>query len=161
MRKLNLSNWASIAEIGGTIAVVVSLLFVVYSIERNTAELSAQNADKMYDAIRQVELAILSDPDLMTVTIQGKVDFDGLSDLEKEQYQQWIIIYLDLWERMYQREIDGVLQSETVVGWHDFFMEWFKRYVTQDIWAQIRWNWPGDSGFPELVNSALADQASK
>jgi hypothetical protein len=157
VRKLRLSDWASIAEIGGTLAVVISLLFVAYSLERNTTAVSGQTADEMYDAVRQVELTLFSNPELMMVTMRGKADFDGLSDVEKEQYKQWVIIYLDLWERMYAREVDGLIQRETVLGWHEYFTEWSKRYITPDIWEEIGWNWPGDTGFYELVDAAVSD----
>jgi hypothetical protein len=33
MQKLSLSQWASVAEIGGTVAVVISLLLVAISLE--------------------------------------------------------------------------------------------------------------------------------
>lgn len=37
MQKLSLSDWASVAEIAATVAVVISLIFVAISLERNTA----------------------------------------------------------------------------------------------------------------------------
>ena len=36
MERLKLTEWAALAEIIGTVAIVVSLLFVGYSINRNT-----------------------------------------------------------------------------------------------------------------------------
>ena len=157
MRNLKLSEWASIAEIAGTLAVVVSLFFVVYSLERNTAALSAQTADDTYDSIRDVELAVLSDPQLMKITLQGRGDFAGLSDFEKEWYMQWVVTNLDIWERMYSRENDGILQSDTIIGWHGYFQEWTTRHVSKDMWQQIKWYWPEDEDFLELVESALPD----
>ena len=156
MRKLSLSDWASVAEIAGTIAVVISLLFVIFSLESNTAAVSGQTADDMYDAVRTVELSILNNTELTTVIIRGRVDPDSLSELEMEQYRNWVGLYLDIWQRMYIREQDGLIQPETVVGWHEYFAEFSKRHLTREVWEQIRWQW-ATSGFGGLVDSALSD----
>lgn len=49
MKKMTLSQWAQVAEIGGTLAVVISLLTVVWSINQNTAAMSARGVDDIYD----------------------------------------------------------------------------------------------------------------
>jgi hypothetical protein len=156
MRKLGLSGWASLAEIAGTVAVVISLLFVAFSVERNTAAVSGQNADDMYDAIRTIDLTVLSNPDLMMVTIRGSVDIDSLSELETEQYKSWVGLYLDIWQRLYFREKDGLIQSDTVIGWHEYFTAWAKRNLPRSLWETIRWQW-ATSGFGGLVDEALSD----
>lgn len=43
MARLKLTEWAASAEIIGTVAIVVSMLFVGYSINRNTKEMQAVN----------------------------------------------------------------------------------------------------------------------
>ena len=131
MRKLSLSDWASVAEIAGTIAVVISLLFVMFSLESNTAAVSGQTADDMYDAQRIIDLSVLNNPELMMVIVRGRVDSGSLSELEREQYMSWLVMYLDIWQRMYIREQDGLIQSETVVGWHEYYAEWAKRHLTK------------------------------
>jgi len=156
MRKLNLSDWASVAEIAGTVAVVISLLFVAFSLERNTTAVSGQTADDMYDASRQIDLAVLNNPQLMMVLSRGRVDPEGLSEIEKEQYKSWAIMYLDIWERMHHREKEGLIQPQTIVGWNEYFAEWAKRNLTREVWEDIRWNW-ATSDFGDLVDAALAD----
>ena len=37
-RRLDLSDWSKIADIAGMVAVVISLVFVAYSIQKNTEE---------------------------------------------------------------------------------------------------------------------------
>jgi len=49
MKKANLSNWAAISEIVGAIAVVVSLLFVAYSINQNTTALTLAGSERFLD----------------------------------------------------------------------------------------------------------------
>jgi hypothetical protein len=49
MRKLNLTEWAAVSEIIGTVAIVISLLFVAYSVNQNTAVMQASNDDFIYE----------------------------------------------------------------------------------------------------------------
>ncbi len=56
MVKKQLSDWASIAEIIGAIAVVMSLLYVGYEIQRNTKVGLASNRQEI--AARAQELAL-------------------------------------------------------------------------------------------------------
>jgi hypothetical protein len=43
MRKLDLQEWSAVAEIVGTVGIVISLLFVAYTVNRNTIELRSTN----------------------------------------------------------------------------------------------------------------------
>jgi len=49
MKKLDLTDWAAAAEIVGTVAVVVSLLFVGMNIKQNTAAVQAMNDNVLYE----------------------------------------------------------------------------------------------------------------
>ena len=53
MKKRTLNEWASIAEIFSTVAVVISLLTVAYTIDRNTKAISRQGIDALYDGHRE------------------------------------------------------------------------------------------------------------
>ena len=141
MQKLSLSQWASVAEIGGTVAVVISLLLVAISLERNTAAVSAENADDLYDAFRQIELVVLNNSELANITVRGAVDPDSLSEAETEIYKMWATQYLDLWERTLIREKDGIIQPGTLEGWDEWFGDWVKRHLTYKMWKDLEWNW--------------------
>jgi len=86
MRKPGLLEWASLAEIVGTTAVVISLLFVAYSLERNTIAVSGQVANDIYDANREIQLTLLTHPELESIIDRGRKDVSNLSDLERLQY---------------------------------------------------------------------------
>jgi len=155
MRKLSLSEWASVAEICGTVAVVISLILVVISLERNTTALSSENADDLYDGIRQIELVVLNNSDLANITARGTANPDSLSQAEKEIYKMWAAQYLDLWERTLVRQRQGVIQSETLEGWDDWFGEWTSKHLTYEMWKDLEWNWT-EGSLRERVEAAYA-----
>ena len=61
MTRPTLRDMAAIAEVIGTFGLIVSLVFVVYSIDKNTAEVNAMHSNSVFDANREVELAVGSD----------------------------------------------------------------------------------------------------
>jgi len=160
MRKLGLSEWASIAEITGMMGVIASLVFVVISLERNTIAVSGQSADQIYEAARTLDLVILQDPALLSLSNRGLADWEKLSLAEREWYVHWVGMNIDLWEQMLARESSGLVQPETMRGWDSYFTELTKRSLNQEIWEEIKWWWSADeSDLHLLVEDALSDQA--
>jgi hypothetical protein len=118
MRKLNLSEWAHVAEIAGTIGVVVSLLMVVYSLERNTVAISGSGANEIFDGLREIQVAVLSNRELVEITARGSADPGSLSAVEMDTYEMWAAMHLDLWDRMSIREIEGLINPAASAPWN-------------------------------------------
>ena len=154
MRKLSLSEWASAAEIVGAFAVVVSLVFVISSVNRNTAAITAQVGDASYEAIRELNLNLLNNPELFDITLRAAASLDNLDNTELEKYKLWLHINLDVWERFYDWDRSGVIDKDSG-GWHDYFSAWTKRYVTKEIWNDIKWEFT-DPEFNAQVELALS-----
>lgn len=155
MRKLSLSEWASVAEIVGAVAVVISLILVVSSVDRNTAAITSQVEDASYDALREVNLSLLNNPELFDIIIRATGGLDKLDETELEKYKAWIHINLDLWERMYSWEVSGLIDKSND-GWNDYFSAWTKRHVSRELWADIKWRF-ADPGFNKKVDLALSE----
>ena len=157
MRKLGLSEWASIAEIIGMIGVIISLIFVALSLQRNTMVVSGQTADQIYEASRSLDLVVLENPELLKLSQRGRADWAELSDTERLWYLQWVGMNIDLWEQMLARESAGLVKSETMRGWSSYFREFTQRNVNREIWEEIKWWWSAEeSELHSLVERALA-----
>lgn len=155
MPKIDLKEWAAIAEIIGTIAVIVSLLFVAQSLDRNTAAISATSTAEITDALREVELSVLNNPALLNVVVKGRDEPDSLSDLEREQYTRYVGMYIDEWEKIDSRERLGLIQPVNLEGWHPYFESWLIRHVSPEMWEEIRWNY-GDSNIAGRVDAVFS-----
>jgi hypothetical protein len=120
MSKLKLSDWASIAEIVGMIGVIISLLFVAASLERNTLTVSGQTADQIYESMRNIDLVVLQDPELLALTKRGHDDWESLSQAQRDRYAQWVGMYLEIYEQIVSRQREGLVLPETMVGWQEY-----------------------------------------
>jgi hypothetical protein len=141
-------------EFVGLLAVVGSLLFLALEIRQNTAVVSGQSINEIYDAIREIDLISFADPELTRITMTTVDDVDDLTESDRQQYEMYLILMIEVWERAITRENEGLIDSDTVSGWHVYYDEFVARHVTPEIWARIRWNWK-DPELHERVGRAL------
>ena len=96
MTKLALRDWASVAEIVGTVAIVISLLFVAYSVNHNSAVLQSLNDNLLYEYDAQAISDVVTDPSMAAILV--KLDNgEQLTAIERERFQQFMYRYLNMW----------------------------------------------------------------
>ncbi len=158
MRKLGLTDWASIAEIAGMVGVMVTLVFVAVSLQRNTIAVSAQAIDQIWESNRSIDQILIQDPELLTLTNNGLADWETLSPSERERYAYWVGMNLDIWGQILERNNAGLLTPEEMLGWNEYFTDFTKRKMNQEIWNEISWWWPAAGEMvPERVEAILSD----
>lgn len=114
--KKNLSDWASIAEIVGAIAIVVSLVFVGFQIRENTTATQSATFQEHLGFEIDVLTAAASDPVLAKVYLQTT---DGLpiAELDGDEGAQatWIwVATFRLWEGYFLQYRQGMMSED---GW--------------------------------------------
>ena len=109
---LKLSNWASIAEIGSGIAVVVTLIFLVVGIRENTNVTRASVYASSIDSVNQWRLEIVKDPALVRRfgIFTGALD-EGATDAEVEQFQFYVMLNAQwgIYEKAYYANQYGIM----------------------------------------------------
>ncbi len=93
-------------------------------------------------------------PDLVSIIERGQADISDLSNSENLQYKQYLSLNLDIWERSITRENEGLIDEQSVAGWHQYHHEFFKRHLTRKTWEEIRWQWM-DPELHQRVDAAL------
>jgi hypothetical protein len=157
MKNYSLRDWAAISEIIAAVAVIISLVFVVVSINRNTMELQAQNINDLYDSLREIETTVLADAELAEIvrTVEAG-DFDTLSETDVFRYTVFMVQHLSIWEQMYARKQDGSISAQTYADWVEYFTLFTRQTLPRPVWER-RKAWFTDEGFQAEVESALAD----
>jgi hypothetical protein len=156
MRKLGFSEWASVAEVVGALGVIASLMFVAFSVAKNTDEAIASRTGTLYDTARQIELTIASDPEWAATIIRGRDTEQQLSKVEEYRYDAYVVAVLDLWDEMLLRNEDGLIENDLLVDWDSYFTDWAGRHVTEAAWARVEWNYIG-GGLRGKVEVAMAE----
>lgn len=153
-----MKEWAAISEIIAAAAVIISLIFVVVSVNRNTTELQAQNTNDLYDSLREIETVVLADAELAEIVRKVEEgEFDTLDENEIFRYTAYVVQHLSIWEQMYARVTDGSVSEETYVGWKDYFSKFSKQTLPPAIWEK-RKAWFTDPAFQAEVEAALREE---
>lgn len=110
---MTLSDWASIAEILGAIAIVVSLAFVAFEIRRNTqASRAATYQEHMGFEIGLLATAA-SDADLSRIYMAVVADeFDSLDKVEQQRATWLMGATYRPWEGYYLQYKRGMMSKE-------------------------------------------------
>lgn len=156
MKRFSLRDWAAISEVIAAVAVIVSLVFVVLSVNRNTIELQAQNVNDLYDSIREIEMTVLADAELAEIVrLVEAGSFDSLSESDAFRYTVFMTQHLSIWEQIYSRRQDGSVSMETYEEWLEYFRLFAKQTLPRAVWEK-RKAWFTDPGFQAEVESALS-----
>ena len=138
MIKEEIRTWAALAEIVGTVAVIVSLVFVVRSIDQNTKAIEATEVNNIFSAWREsVLVPLLCDPAL-AVTIAKARGGDPLSPGEQIQWATYVGSKLDVWSQIHGLYESGIVSQENWESWDDGFWVHWDRDEMASTWSNYR-----------------------
>jgi len=140
---MSLEQWSSLAQIVGSVGVMVSLIFVGLQIRRNTGALQREEHNSTMAQWTVIRMAIASDRDmaeLMTAGLNGERAMDAADQLRLEQMlaeNLWASFHI--WERT-QRGIFPKGTFELTTGPH---LRGLLRTVRGEAW----WRHAKHAGF--------------
>ena len=154
--KLKLADWASVAEIIGTLAVVVSLLLLVRSVDQNTEVITASEANNIWESWRQVAvLPVLNNPQLAEV--RSKVmDSQQLSAVEQIQWDVYLAAQIDLFAQLFERRNSGLIAEEYWGYWSSGFWAVWKSNEFARMYERNRDYY--SAAFQEYVDSEVIER---
>jgi len=103
MKPMSLSEWSNLAQIVGTVLVIVSLIFVGLQIRQNTGALQRNEHNSTMEQWTVIRMAIAKHRDiaeLMTAGLHGEKVLDAADQLRLEQMLQenaWASFHI--WDR--------------------------------------------------------------
>jgi hypothetical protein len=131
-------DWAAYAEIIGTVAVVISLVFVVQSIDQNTRAVEAAEMNNIYAGWREaVIVPILHDPDLADTIAKARAG-DALTPGEQIRWAAFVGGKMDIWSQMFGLHQDGVISTEAWQEWEGGFWAHWDIDQMASTWARHR-----------------------
>jgi len=154
MRKLDLPGWAAISEIVASVAVVITLLFVAYSIKRNTDEVHSSNTNFLYQLDTQITADLSRHPGLSSMLVKVAQN-EALSEIEKTQYLNLQHRSLTVWEIAWTQYRGGLLAFDEWADWDHYLSGSVKAELPQDWWIEIRSTYKPE--FAQHVDAAYAD----
>jgi len=138
MKKLDLVGWAAIAEIIGSAAVILSLVFVGISIQQNTAVYRATNDNLLYEMSDAWYSDLATNPELNRIWAKF-VGGDSLTDADKATVSSQLMRSLNVWELAYIRFHDGLMPPDQWDMWNRINEDWIRSGgIPQELWTPLR-----------------------
>ena len=116
MRKLSLSEWANLAEIAGTAAIVVSLAYVGVQVHQNTKALQTESYQSVPAMISQGEYLLAADAELHRLCVSGAGSPESLSADDWSRFTYFNYPYMGLWEYLYLGTKENTITPATWSG---------------------------------------------
>jgi len=137
MRKFDLKQWASISEIVASVGVIVSILFLAYSINENTEVNQSANDNFIYDLQFARVREISGNVSLAAIYTKLGQD-EELSDVEQTQLLWDNLQQLSTWELVFVRHRDGVYANDRWVAWDNYFRLALPNTFPKQDWEEAR-----------------------
>ena len=134
-----LSDWASIAEIVASVAVVVTLIVLIIGVRENTDTVRASAYSSNLQSINQLQAEILSDPDAVRVyTAFIDEDTSGLDDEDRMRLTLILLSNFRSYESAYFSERYGLLGEEEWRRFDRNICFFFRKALTVGVDGAIR-----------------------
>ena len=155
MKKLKLTGWAAIAEILESAAVIASLVFVAYTVNRNTLALQAVNDNFHYQIQDERVRDIGNSSELASIELRVR-NSEEVSEIEKHRLLSQHLRELNMWELAYRRNSQGLYSADQWNAWNGYYSDDLTAKLPQEWWDEAR-VWYGD----EFITHVDAANASK
>ena len=155
MKRLILGEWVEVAELVAAVGVIVSLLLLVYSLERNTASLQGGTENLLFESHTALSSRMVDDPSLVKIRLKVRRG-EALSDLEAVRWNTYQALLLDVWAMAYMRHREELLAGQHWRNWDTYFSDQFRNSdlrLTRLRWEQLLGGF--DPGFWAQVREAV------
>ena len=137
MTELTLTEWAAIAEIIGMAGVIISLLFVAYSINRNTREVQTSNDNFIYELQFARTRDIVSNPDMAAIYVKIRKN-EELTEVEQERFFWDKMQELSTWEAAFNRFQAGLFPKYEWDAWNNYYVVAFTAQFPEESWVNVK-----------------------
>ncbi len=156
MKKLTLTEWAATGEIVGTIAVVISLLFVAYSINRSTDATQASSENILFERHTELANQFMIDATLAELMVKRRNGNADLTEVEAIRWEKYELNMLDIWALAHNRYQRELLSEVQWVTWDRYFTHMFSNEgeaISKTRWEELQYGF--DTQFWRHVGAAL------
>lgn len=142
--RLTLSEWAALGDVVASVAVVVSLVFVVYSINQNTRAIQAANETTLWEMHGTLANLVIADPSMAEILTRRATNRDSLNQVQQLRYETYELNLLDVWAIAHSRNERDLLSDAQWQAWDAYFAEIFSsgpRHMPRHRWEELSYGY--------------------
>lgn len=111
------SRWSSLAELIGTLAIVVSLIYVGLQVRQNTAAIRASTSAAVYQLHQDLNLPFLENAELAELVLRASEQHGSLTTTDSLRYATLANLRFNLLESVYTHARRGTMEADLAAGW--------------------------------------------
>lgn len=123
MPNLKLSDWAAVAEIIASFAIIVSLAYVGIEVSQNTKALQHDTYQNMMTMVNEGQYILATDQEFHQLFFSGENSPSDLSEEEWSRFTQFNFPRMDNWEYLYLSKQDETITSAIWSSYDNWYRE--------------------------------------
>ena len=127
-----------VSEIISSVAIVLSLIFVVYQIYQNTKAQKALVVDSLAKAIADINAPLTSDPQVGISISKALKDWEAATPEDKARAHYFLFSIFKLSENAWFQKEAGVLSDEQWNGWEAMALYYYRSDGVTNHWWKMR-----------------------
>jgi hypothetical protein len=116
MRNWDLARFATVAEIGASLGVIISVIYLGIQIQGSNKQLRAQSYNATLEMLHKPLELIVQDQGLADIVLRAETDPESLSQGEWQRYSYLLLIRYNAYEHAYYAHKDGEIRDELWEG---------------------------------------------
>ena len=155
MNKNSLKKWAAVAEIIGTAGLIISLLFVAHSVNRNSELVKSAHSTLMFELSTTVANEQIADGGYAVFSAKRSYGLEFQDENEARTFYS-LLRYLTHWELLIARHDDGLLSDDEHSEWSEYYKLMIVRDMDIEWWGATKPEW--DQSLVDAVDAAFAEK---
>ena len=155
MKKLSLKEWAAAAEIIGTAGLIVSLLFVAHSINRNSELVKSAHSTLIYELNTTATDEQIEDGNYAIFSAKRSYGLEFRDENEAKTFYS-LLRFLTHWELLIARHDDGLVGDDEYSEWSEYYGLMISRDMDIEWWDATKAEW--DQSLVDMVDAAFAEK---
>lgn len=143
-----------VSDIVGSVAVVLTLAFLAFQIDRARKEISRDNARELVRHNNEILLRLTEDSALLDVHVRGMKDLNSLTEAERVRWGAWLFTWITQTEQGYIDRKQKDLAGLDLDGYVEGLAAVFRSKGGAAIWPRLK-DWY-DPAFCEAVERQMA-----
>jgi hypothetical protein len=137
VKTISLQRMSLITEIIASLAVVVSILFLIKSINQNTEAMHSANSNFLFELQNQRHGNVTTSSELAAAIVKFRSG-EQLSPQEELVYFLHEMQNLNMWEMAFERYNSGVISEQTWNSWSGMWEAEFPKGFPEEWWSKVR-----------------------
>lgn len=122
MKKGKLQWLVSITQILSSLAVLVSIIYLITEYNRSGLLNRVAIENRVYERVMTLNQLLVEHPELAEIVVKAQTNSDSLTTTETIRYLAYEHIFYDSWETLWVGNKDGLVEDEVWNEWNDWFL---------------------------------------